>query len=224
MAQSEAVTASDKVITSNDAADVVFNLINNVENFDDKKIDIFIIELENGETETWFKGKDIADVLGYKNTKTAVSDNVDPDDRSPLENIVNRMYGTSYHLKLNKIQLKTIYINESGLYCLIMSSKLPTAKKFKKWITADLLPKIRKIGQTKYLEELRQLQEENIKLKKRELRLRPIIENLEPLVRNQFFYIATSEAYIRQHKYKFGGCASEKDLTNNRVLDRKSVV
>lgn len=84
--------------------------------------------------EPWFVGKDIALALGYCNTKDALSRHVDADDK-----------GGSRITTPSGEQEMTI-INESGLYSLVMSSKLPTAKKFKHWVTSEVLPAIRKYG------------------------------------------------------------------------------
>lgn len=87
---------------------------------------------ENGEP--WFIAKDICDVLNYTNASKAISDHVDPED------------------KLNNESLSSLgqrggwLVNESGLYSLVLSSKLPTAKEFKRWITHEVLPSIRKTG------------------------------------------------------------------------------
>lgn len=84
--------------------------------------------------EPWFVGKDICDVLGYTNASKALYDHVDSED------------------KLNNESLSSLgqrggwLINESGLYSLILSSKLPDAKKFKRWVTSEVLPSIRKTG------------------------------------------------------------------------------
>ena len=84
--------------------------------------------------EPYFVGKDVAEILGYANTSKALIDHVDDED------------------KLNNETLSSLgqrggwLINESGLYSLILSSKLPTAKKFKRWVTSDVLPAIRKTG------------------------------------------------------------------------------
>lgn len=84
--------------------------------------------------EPYFVGKDVAEILGYERPTDAVRKRVDPDDRG-----VAKMETPS------GVQEMTI-INESGLYSLILSSKLPTAKKFKRWVTAEVLPAIRKTG------------------------------------------------------------------------------
>lgn len=84
--------------------------------------------------EPWFVGKDVTSILGYTNASKALTDHVDSED------------------KLNNESLSSLgqrggwLINESGLYSLILSSKLPTAKKFKRWVTSEVLPSIRKNG------------------------------------------------------------------------------
>ena len=81
----------------------------------------------------WFVGKDVAEALSYTNPQKAIRDHVDTEDRTVNESFtVNGTMGT--------------LINESGLYSLIMSSKLPTAKHFKHWVTSEVLPTIRKHG------------------------------------------------------------------------------
>lgn len=83
--------------------------------------------------EPWFVGKDVAEVLGYSNPQKAVRDHVDGEDKTLNESFtVNGTMG--------------ILINESGLYSLILSSKLPSAKEFKHWITSEVLPSIRRHG------------------------------------------------------------------------------
>lgn len=86
------------------------------------------------ENEPWFVGKDIAFVLGYSNSRKAIIDHVDDEDK-----------GVTKCDTLGGSQDLTV-INESGLYSLILSSKLPTAKKFKHWVTSEVLPTIRKHG------------------------------------------------------------------------------
>lgn len=84
--------------------------------------------------EPWFVAKDVCDVLGYTNASKAINDHVDQED------------------KLNNESLSSLgqrggwLVNESGLYSLVLSSKLPTAKEFKRWVTHDVLPQIRKTG------------------------------------------------------------------------------
>lgn len=84
--------------------------------------------------EPYFVGKDVATALGYTNTQKAIRDHVDNEDKL-TERIV-----------LSGQNREVVFINESGLYSLILSSKLPKAKEFKRWVTAEILPAIRKTG------------------------------------------------------------------------------
>lgn len=88
----------------------------------------------NVNNEVMFVGKDVADILGYSNPRDALAKRVDDEDK-----------GVAKCDTLGGTQDLTV-INESGLYSLILSSKLPTAKKFKHWVTAEVLPSIRKHG------------------------------------------------------------------------------
>ncbi len=93
---------------------------------------------KNGEP--WFVGKDVAKILGYKNTNAAIIQHVDEEDRV-VEPVL-----TPPSQNTREYKTPTTVINESGLYSLILSSKLPTAKKFKRWVTSEVLPAIRKNG------------------------------------------------------------------------------
>lgn len=100
-----------------------------------------IIELDG---EPWFIGKDVAIILGYSNINKAIQMHVDEEDKKVLDfkgfsHFGNTLWGE------NDFSNKTV-INESGLYSLILSSKLPKAKEFKHWVTADVIPSIRKTG------------------------------------------------------------------------------
>ena len=94
--------------------------------------DIRTVEIDG---EAWFVGKDVAGALGYAKPLGAVSTHVEKDDslKRGLMDSLGR-------------EQETIFINESGLYALIFGSKLDSAKKFKKWVTSEVLPAIRKIG------------------------------------------------------------------------------
>lgn len=91
--------------------------------------------------EPWFVGKDIAECLGYSNTKDALRKHVDSDDK-----IMGSQNATpSITDNLGRKQFPT-FINESGVYSLILGSKLESAKKFKRWVTSEVLPSLRKTG------------------------------------------------------------------------------
>ena len=105
-----------------------------------KEIQVFDYENNHIRTitrdgEPWFVGKDVATALGYERATKAVQVRVDDEDKDevPIQDSIGRMQ-------------KTPIINESGLYSLILSSKLPSAKKFKHWVTREVLPSIRKTG------------------------------------------------------------------------------
>ena len=101
--------------------------------------------MTNEKGETFFVGKDVAMALGYSNPLKAVRDHVDLEDKTVNESFT--VNGTSL-----------IFINESGLYALILSSKLPQAKAFKRWVTSEVLPAIRKTGRYELTStELKQL-------------------------------------------------------------------
>ena len=84
----------------------------------------------------WFVGKDIATILGYAKPENAIANHVDDEDKTST---LIQGSGSNY-------KSKAILVNESGLYSLILSSKLPNAKKFKRWVTGEVLPSIRKTG------------------------------------------------------------------------------
>ena len=84
--------------------------------------------------EPWFVGKDVAEVLGYKDSVNTLKQHVDIEDKGRCQ------IGTQFGEK------ETVIINESGLYSLILRSKLPQAKNFKRWVTSEVLPSIRKHG------------------------------------------------------------------------------
>lgn len=105
---------------------------NEIRKFDFRGASLRTLTDEAGEP--WFVAKDVCDVLGYTNASKAISDHVDSED------------------KLNNESLSSLgqrggwLVNESGLYSLVLSSKLPTAKEFKRWVTHEVLPQIRRTG------------------------------------------------------------------------------
>lgn len=90
------------------------------------------------EDEPWAVGKDVAKALGYSNTKDALAKHVDPEDRQ----VIQRSQITTFAIPPRGMS----FINESGMYSLILSSKLPDAKKFKRWVTSEILPTLRRTG------------------------------------------------------------------------------
>ena len=90
--------------------------------------------MTNDRGETFFVGKDVAEALGYKNTADAIIKHVDKEDRSTIA------------IRDSAYETRAVVINESGLYSLILSSKLEQAKAFKRWVTGEVLPQIRRTG------------------------------------------------------------------------------
>ena len=84
----------------------------------------------------YFVGKDVAEILGYSNTRKALLDHVDKEDKTD---------GVTIRDSIGREQAPVL-INESGLYSLILSSKMPNARRFKRWVTSEILPTIRKHG------------------------------------------------------------------------------
>lgn len=105
--------------------------MNELQQFNFEGLNIRTLVIEN---EPFFVGKDVADVLGYSNSRDALAKHVDDEDKNTVA--IRDGIGNPN---------KTV-INESGLYSLIILSKLPNAKKFKRWVTSDVLPSIRKTG------------------------------------------------------------------------------
>ncbi len=103
--------------------------MNEIFNFHGQKVRTLTID-----DEPWFVGKDVADILGYSKARNAIALHVDEEDA--LKQGIPTSGGTQ----------DMLIINESGLYSLILSSKLPQAKEFKRWVTSEVLPAIRKQG------------------------------------------------------------------------------
>ena len=165
----------------------------------------------------YFVGKDIADVLGYTNPSKALSDHVDEDD------------------KLNNESLSSLgqrggwLINESGLYSLVLSSKLPNAKKFKRWVTSEVLPSIRKTGgyhlpQT-YSEALRELadmaeQKEKLMLENEQMKPKAdffdaVADSKTAISMNEVSKVLGIKGYGRNNLFEF--------LRDKGVLDKYNV-
>lgn len=138
--------------------------------------------------EPWFIGKDVAEALGYANSSKAVIDHVDDEDK--------RFEMVSVSDSQNGNLVKTAFINESGLYALIFGSKLPNAKAFKRWVTSEVLPALRKTGSY----SIHPTKANNIKYRSinsyspDELRKLADLKNREAALREELF---TVEAKIR---------------------------
>ena len=102
------------------------------------------------EDEIWFKAVVVATILKYSNQRKAIRDRVDPEDKRKLSELMSKSKrNKSFHLKTDPLKGNdgnSLYLSESGLYSLVLRSKLESAKTFKRWVTKDVLPSIRKTG------------------------------------------------------------------------------
>ncbi len=105
--------------------------MNNMQVFNYEGNKVRTLEIEG---EPWFVGKDVAEILGYSNPQKAIRDHVDEEDKG-----VNELFTPGGKQEVT-------VINESGLFSLVLSSKLPSAKRFKRWVTSEVLPSLRKTG------------------------------------------------------------------------------
>ena len=181
--------------------------------------------------EPWFVGKDVADILGYEASRNAIAKYVDDEDK-----LTHQISAAGQHRGM-------IIINESGLYSLIMSSKLPKAKEFKRWVTSEVLPTIRKTGSYGKLKELSAPQTLDDTLnadvlfliaskwkadsdKRKELEVR--VAELEAQIKTQQVQpviseatkVAIKEAKVEQHRlYTVGEIARECGFPDARTLN-----
>ena len=207
--------------------------------------EITIMEIND---EIWFLGREVAEVLGYELGRKAVKDHVDKEDQKTLK------YKDCSEMELSKLWKKGDYtnkvlINESGIYALIFGSKLESAKRFKKWVTSEVLPSIRKTGaygETK--PELSEKDQLRLKLFSNdpvevaaahktlvELETRPLIETIEeqkPLVdfastvheAGNAITIGEFAKILREEKgIKIGRNILFQRLREFKVLDKKNL-
>jgi prophage antirepressor-like protein len=128
------------------------NIINNgqLQVFQNEAFGQMRVIVKDGEP--WFAGKDVAEALGYNNTKKALIDHIDEDDkqliqRSQIVTLENHLPKEVFPFNFVPAEIPNrglTFINESGVYSLILRSKLPAAKQFKRWVTSEVLPAIRK--------------------------------------------------------------------------------
>lgn len=132
--------------------------------------------------EPYFIGKDVADILGYAKPENAIATHVDEEDKTST-----LIQGTGSNYKS-----KAIIINESGVYALIFGSKLPKAKQFKRWVTSEVLPSIRKTG------SYNTIPKERSEFKEQELKARML--NARVRESNQYLKIA-AQIDIPEYRY-----------------------
>ena len=116
--------------------------------FKNKDLGIELTSYIDDQQNVWFLGKDVAEILGYKDTNQAIRKHVDTEDQKSFP-VKTTGQVKSCPVKTTGQVRWCIFINESGFYSLLLSSKLESAKKFKRWVTSQVLPAIRKYGQYK---------------------------------------------------------------------------
>lgn len=187
--------------------------------------------------EPWFVGKDVADALGYSNSTKAVIKHVDEEDKTQIMIDIKAESQNGTVLKKGiKGKTKTTIINESGLYSLILKSKLPAAKKFKRWVTSEVLPSIRKYGKYEIgskkdeFEKLSRMKEIISLRKQRENRLRALQlqkflkenENLDELskktIESEILKLLTNKRIIPLPPYNHRN-ESNKFLVENDLME-----
>ena len=180
--------------------------------------------------EPWFVGKDVAEALGYSNSRKAIQDHVDDEDK-----------GVTKCDTLGGMQELTI-INESGVYALVFGSKLEKAKRFKRWVTSEVLPSIRKTGaygipktRAEALRLAADLEEQNAKLVIENTEMRPkalfadsvscsestiLVGDLAKLISKNGVEIGQNRLFewLRNHDYLMKKGKS-KNLPTQRALD-----
>lgn len=166
------------------------------------------------DNEPWFVGKDIAKALGYTRPSDAISSHVDEEDKLTRQFTVS---GQNRNMKI---------INESGLYSLILGSKLDSAKKFKRWVTSEVLPQIRKTGG--YIPINEDMSESEIMAKALMIAQKTIetkdklIENLQP--KSDWFdnFMNSNGVYTSTQVAKLFGMSSAKKF--NEVLNDNKLI
>ena len=128
--------------------------------FDNNTLECSIQTVKVDDT-IYFKAKDVAHALGYTHRSQAIHQHVDEEDVKKLEDLEHYKGGIKLIPPLNGNDMKTFYINESGFYSLIIRSNKSEAKQFKRWITNDVLPSLRKTGSYTINTNILDLENEN---------------------------------------------------------------
>ena len=157
----------------------------------------------------WFCAKDLCDVLGYKRADNAVRQHVNPSDA--LKQCVARIAKNRYGECNGKMQVvQMVFVNESGFYALVLGSKLPSAVKFKDWVTSVVLPQIRKTGG--YI-PVHEGESEEETIRNAEEILRATLKKKEELLEQQRKLLQESKVILAQQKKLIG----EQDVEIRRL-------
>ena len=166
----------------------------------------------------WFRGKDITKALGYEKTCNAILKHVDDDDKSILEDLRRR---PQIRPPFKNEQGGSIFVNESGLYSLIFDSRLESAKVFKRWLTKDVLPSIRKTGRYDYCMDHKYNNTLTFKIENEmDLHVK-VVSFLKKRYPHSLFTVTLGENQDTVHKridsFKKGYLCGSPDLINNNL-------
>ena len=167
--------------------------------FTEDRLEIKLNALKDEKGIIWFIGKEVAEIFGYKNTRKAIIDHVDEEERIKLKNEeAKKLFESNKTLRTNYINYTKIreltLINESGFYCLAVKSKLPNAIKYRKWVTKEVLPSLRKNNYYIDKDNINSIQQEKLQ------------KELDSLRKEKDVYIKDSNFYsIRDIKELLGG-------------------
>jgi prophage antirepressor-like protein len=198
-------------------ASILDTLDENYLKFENKLINVII----DNDNNAWFNANQIASALGYDAPKKAISYNIDEDEKKQSEDI-NTDIKTDKHPH-------SIYLSESGLYSLMLSSRLPKAQKFKKWITKDVIPSIRKYGyykqQKNYENELSELMEKiNYLIKENENMKNELKHDLFPNGGVVYVIDYSDNGKTIYRIGKTGDMKARKSIYDTHTLYKKKVV
>ena len=168
--------------------------------------------------EIWFRGKDIAKALGYLIPHKAICEYINPEDRSSLERLSK---GGLKRTPLKNEQRSTTFINESGLYSLILQSKLESARAFKRWVTKDVLPSIRKTGRYDYCMNHKYNNKLAFKIKRETYLHTKVVHFLKKRYPHSLFMVTLGEnqytSTMKITSYKKGYLRGSPDLIINNL-------
>lgn len=175
------------------------------------------IRTMNIDGQPYFVGKDIAEILGYSNINKAIQMHVDEEDKKVLDfrsfsHFGNTLWGE------NDFSNKTV-INESGLYSLILSSKLPKAKEFKHWVTSEVLPSIRKTGgyNSQQSDEYKQKRLEVMMINAKARLMKEQNKRIELMIKNPEYTPADEVPPIVPKTYSAGEVGAMLGVSANKI-------
>jgi len=194
------------------------NLVNELVSYNNSNVRVI-----GTSAKPWFCGIDVAKILGYTNAGKSIRVHVDDDDKTTFQTLMVDLWGGSildppHNDAIDKDGSKTIYINEPGLYSLILSSKLKSARAFRRWVISELLPEIRTRGEYKLkqtiVEKDNTIQEKDNALKEKDekieqlelakLQIQNFVTNVKMRTQTDYIYILTTTQYAAHNNFKIG--------------------